>query len=79
MILGRNAGLWTALAAALVNVAAVLGLFDLTIDQWAAVNAAAFAVVGLVANAADAGTVPTFAPTFHGPTTPLGASTDGPP
>lgn len=71
MILGRNAGLWTALTQAGLNViaaalivatghpldAAVAGLF-------AAVNAFGAVVVGLVANSSDAAALPTFAPTL---------------
>ena len=63
MILGRNTGMWTALVAAILNVAVVVFGVDITIDALAALNIAAAAVVGIVANESAKGTVPTFAPT----------------
>lgn len=69
MILGRNAGLWAATAAAIVNVAATLGVVSLPPEAWSALNAALFAVIGLIANEADPTTAATFAPTIRGPGT----------
>jgi len=68
MILGRNAGLWTALIVAAVNVAVVVFGMALTVDQIAVLNAFGLAVVGVVANVADPTTVGTFTPTIHPPT-----------
>lgn len=61
MILGRNPALWLGAVVALLNVAVVVFGVQLDAEQIAALNAAAVAVVALVANAGDPSTVPTFA------------------
>jgi uncharacterized membrane protein len=67
MILGRNPALWLALVAAIVNVAVVVFNLNLTADQIVALNALAFAVVGILANSSDPTTVGTFALTTRAP------------
>lgn len=68
MILGRNAGLWSAAVAALLNVGVFVLAVPLTAFQVGILNVAALAIVGLVANRSDPTTAPTFAATLHGPT-----------
>jgi len=68
MILGRNPALWLALVAAVLNVAVVVLNVALTADQIIALNAFAFAVVGILANSADPTTAKTFALTTKRPT-----------
>jgi len=72
MILGRNAGLWAALIQAGLNL--VMGALvvvtghALTADETAlfgAANVFGLAIVGLIANASDQVSLPTFAPTLH--------------
>jgi hypothetical protein len=60
MILGRSPALWLGAIQALLNVLVVVFGVSLTIDQLAALNIAAGAVVGIVANESAAGTVGTF-------------------
>ena len=61
MILGRSPALWAALVAAALNVALVLGLAHLSVEQVAALNGLALAFIGVIANESDPTTVPTFA------------------
>lgn len=61
MILGRNPGLWLGAIVALLNVLTIVFGAHLDAEQLAALNAAAVAIVALVANAGDPTTVPTFA------------------
>lgn len=67
MILGRNAGLWTGAIAAIFNALVLVGVWPLTAIQLAGVDTAAFAIVGLIANAADPTTAGTFDLTTKGP------------
>lgn len=67
MILGRNNALWVGAAAAILNALVVLGLWQISGVQLAAVDGAAFAVIGLIANASDPTTAPTFALTTKAP------------
>lgn len=68
MILGRNPALWAGAIAAILNVAVIVFGVPLTLDGLAALNVAAVAIIGLIANQADPTTQPTFAPTFAAPT-----------
>jgi hypothetical protein len=72
VILGRNAGLWVAAIGTILNVLVVVFDVPLTLAGLAALNAAALAVVGLIANAADPTTSATFAPTLAGPSASAG-------
>lgn len=63
MILGRNPALWLALVGAVLNVAVIVLGVQLTTDQMVALNALAFALVGVIANEKDPTTVGTFAMT----------------
>ena len=70
MIWGRNAGLWTGLVQAGLNLVAaawvVLAGHDLTAagaGLFAAANAFGAVLVALVANSSDTAALPTFAPT----------------
>lgn len=77
MILGRNNALWAAAVAAIFNVLVVLGLWQISGLQLASVDGAAFAIIGLIANASDPTTAPTFALTTKAPgatTIPLSPS-----
>ena len=49
MILGRSLTLWTGAVAAVLNAVVLAGIVVLTGDQVAAVNAAVFAVLALLA------------------------------
>jgi anti-sigma-K factor RskA len=60
VILGRNPALWLGAVAAVLNVAVVVFGIALTVDQLAALNVAAGAIIGVVANESAAGTVGTF-------------------
>jgi uncharacterized membrane protein len=68
MILGRNPALWLALVGAILNVSVGVFGITLTVDQLIQLNALAFAIVGILANAADPTTVGTFALTTKAPT-----------
>lgn len=68
MILGRNPALWLALVGASLNAAVVVFGIVLTTEQIVQLNALAFAIVGILANAADPTTVGTFALTTKAPT-----------
>ncbi len=61
MILGRNRALWVALLGAFLNAVVVLGIIRLTSDQIASIDALGLAIIGIIANASDPTTVPTFA------------------
>ena len=61
MIAGRNPALWLGLVGAILNVAVVVLGVQLTTDQLVAINALAFAIVGVIANEKDPTTVGTFA------------------
>jgi hypothetical protein len=63
--------MWTALVAAILNVLVVVLGINLAIDQLAALNIAAAAIIGIVANESAKGTVGTFAAT----TTPAAKDT----
>ena len=65
-ILGRNPALWLSAVAAILNVAVIVFGVPLSIDGLAALNIAAGAIIGLVANSADPTTVPTFSLTTGG-------------
>lgn len=67
MILGRSPALWIAAVAAILNVAVIVFGVSLTAEGIAALNAAAIALIGLVANATDPTTAPTFAMTTKAP------------
>lgn len=67
MILGRSPALWIAGVAAVLNVAVIVFGVPLTAEGVAALNAAAIALIGLVANASDPTTAPTFALTTKAP------------
>lgn len=84
MILGRNAGLWSGVVAAAVNlVALALVVVDgrpldaATVALFAGLNLFLHLVVGLVANAADPTSAATFAATLHAP--PSSTITSSPP
>ena len=49
MILGRSLTLWTGAVAAILNAIVLAGIVVLTGDQVAAINAAVFAVLALIA------------------------------
>lgn len=68
MILGRNAALWVAFAAAIINVAVVVFHVNLTPEGIAALNTLALVFVGLIANEADPTTLGTFAASITPPT-----------
>jgi len=61
MILGRNPALWLGAIQALLNVAVVVFSVPLDVNQVAALNLAAAAIVGIVANSQTPGTAATFA------------------
>lgn len=67
MILGRNPALWLGLVGAILNAAVVVLNIQLTTEQLVALNALAFAIVGIVANTADPTTAGTFALTTKAP------------
>ena len=60
MILGRNPALWLGAITAILNVLVVVLGIALTADQVAALNVAAAAIIGVVANETASGTVGTF-------------------
>lgn len=68
MILGRNPALWTALIAAILNVLVIVIHVPISPDGLAALNILGVAVIGLIANASDPTTSPTFALTLKPPT-----------
>lgn len=74
MILGRNPALWLAAIAAMLNVAVIVFGVPLSMEGLAACNVLAASIIGLVANAADPTTSPTFALTMSGPATGSAAS-----
>ncbi len=61
MILGRNRALWVALLGAVLNAIVVLGVLNLTSDQIASLDGLGLALIGIIANASDPTTAPTFA------------------
>lgn len=67
MILGRNPALWLALIDAILNAAVVVFGVNLTPLQIASLNGLAVAAIGVVANAYDPTTAPTFAKTTKAP------------
>lgn len=67
MILGRSPVLWYALLVAAVNVAIVLGVVHLDDSQLGAIDAAALALLGVIANERDPLSVGTLAMTIHAP------------
>lgn len=75
MILGRNPALWLGLVGAVLNALVLFGL-HLSAEQVAALNAVAFAVVGVIANEADPTTAGTFAATTQAPRSGSVAPTD---
>jgi len=84
MILGRNAGLWSAVVAAFVNlVALALVVLDgrpldaATVALFAGLNLFLHLVVGLIANESDPTSAATFAATLHPPLPPTGTSGTG--
>lgn len=84
MILGRNAGLWSGVVAAAVNlIALALVVLDgrpldaPTVALFAGVNLFLHLTVGLIANEADPTSAATFAATIHAP--PSGTTTSNTP
>lgn len=69
MIAGRNPALWLALVGTILNVAVVVFGIALTTEAILALNALAFAVVGILANSADPTTAKTFSLTTKAPFT----------
>jgi hypothetical protein len=59
MILGRNPALFLALVQAVLGLLLAFGV-PITLQQLGAIEAVASVIVGLVANSATPGTVPTF-------------------
>lgn len=67
MIFGRAKSLWLALVAAVLNTLVVLQVVTLTLEQLAALNALAVAVIGIVANEENPTTAGTFEFTTKAP------------
>ena len=74
MLLGRSPALWLATVAAILNVAVIVFGVPLSIDGLAALNVAAAAIIGLIANASDPTTASTFALTTKAPNVSVVAS-----
>ena len=68
LILGRSPALWLALVAALLNALVIVAGVKLSAEQIAALNIAAAAIVGVVANESDPTTAPTFSTQTTAPT-----------
>ena len=79
MILGRSSALWLGLVAAVLNVAVLVFGIHLSSDQLVALNALAFAVVGVIANESNPTTAGTFAMTTKAPAAPAPAVPATPP
>lgn len=75
MLLGRSPALWVAAVAAVLNVLVIVFGVPLSIDGLAALNVAAAALIGLIANASDPTTAPTFALTTKPPNVSVVSST----
>lgn len=67
MILGRSRALWLSLVTALLNVAVVVFGINLDPNQIAALNVAAVAIIGVIANSDDPTTAGLFALTTKPP------------
>lgn len=74
MILGRNPALWLGVIASLLNVAVVVFGVPLTVEGLAAMNGAALAIVGLVANVSDPTALATFAKSVTRPSFMIGST-----
>ncbi len=79
MILGRSPALWLAGFVAVLNVAVVVLGVRLDSQQIAALDAAAVAIIGIIANESDPTTAGTFAATTKAPAAPAPAVPETPP